>query len=130
MCNRAFRENRTSLPGLSHVRKKVTCRERSSRCLIGDALIIVRSMVRPNGPSRVRQPAVAGMFYPADERECRESASEFVRDRGTSIQLRDACGAIVPHAGWICSGAIAGEAIFALSKQLPNVDVIVVFGAV
>jgi len=39
-------------------------------------------------------------------------------------------GAIVPHAGWICSGAIAGEAIGTLAKSQPEVDVVVVFGAV
>ena len=48
-------------------------------------------------------------------------------------------GAVVPHAGWICSGAIAGEAIGTLAASLGaagraagagNVDVVVVFGAV
>jgi len=70
------------------------------------------------------------MFYPADERKCRETAAHYVRDRGIVTDVRDACGAIVPHAGWICSGAIAGEAIAALAKQLPRPDVVVVFGAI
>jgi MEMO1 family protein len=87
-------------------------------------------MAGPNGPSRVREPAVAGTFYPAEAEACRETAADFVRDRGMRIDLRNACGAIVPHAGWICSGAIAGEAIFALSKQLVRPDVLVIFGAV
>ncbi len=39
------------------------------------------------------------------------------------------CGAIVPHAGWICSGAIAGEAIGTVARFAPA-DVVVVFGAV
>jgi AmmeMemoRadiSam system protein B len=96
-----------------------------------------RDVARPSGPSslaqqpaRVREPAVAGMFYPADERKCRETAAHYVRDRGIVTDVRDACGAIVPHAGWICSGAIAGEAIAALAKQLPRPDVVVVFGAI
>jgi AmmeMemoRadiSam system protein B len=40
-------------------------------------------------------------------------------------------GAIVPHAGWVCSGAIAGQSIAALaaSADAPP-DVVVVFGAV
>ena len=92
-------------------------------------------MARESGPSRVREPAVAGMFYPADARECRALASEFVRGRATAtttttIEVGDACGAIVPHAGWICSGAIAGEAIAALARQAPRPDLVVVFGAV
>ena len=39
-------------------------------------------------------------------------------------------GAIVPHAGWICSGAVAAESILALAGQRPRVDVVVVFGAI
>ena len=87
-------------------------------------------MAGESGPSRVREPAVAGMFYPADPRECRDLALDYVRERGAHVEVGDACGAIVPHAGWICSGAIAGEAIAALAKQNPRPDVVVVFGAV
>lgn len=43
--------------------------------------------------------------------------------------LAKPCGAIVPHAGWVCSGMIAGEAIATLAKLAPA-DVVVVFGAV
>jgi len=39
-------------------------------------------------------------------------------------------GALVPHAGWICSGAIAGEAIAALARMNPAVEVVVIFGAI
>ena len=87
-------------------------------------------MAGESGPSRVREPAVAGMFYPADARECRDLAIEFLRERGTHIDVGEACGAIVPHAGWICSGAIAGEAIAALARQVSRPNVVVVFGAV
>jgi AmmeMemoRadiSam system protein B len=37
---------------------------------------------------------------------------------------------MVPHAGWICSGAIAGETIAELMGRAGDVDVVVVFGAV
>ena len=63
--------------------------------------------------SMIRRPAVAGMFYPADEAACAEAAAELV-GRGvneSAAARRRWRGAIVPHAGWICSGAIAGEAI-------------------
>ena len=39
-------------------------------------------------------------------------------------------GAVVPHAGWICSGQIAAGAIATLRKSRPQVDLVVVFGAV
>ncbi|MCS7034910.1 MAG: AmmeMemoRadiSam system protein B, partial [Phycisphaerae bacterium] len=43
---------------------------------------------------------------------------------------RRALGAIVPHAGWICSGAIAGQSIAALASTAGRVDLVVVFGAI
>lgn len=39
-------------------------------------------------------------------------------------------GGIVPHAGWICSGAIAGQTIAAVAESFPQADVVVVFGAI
>lgn len=39
-------------------------------------------------------------------------------------------GAVVPHAGWICSGQIAARAIAPLHKSRPQIDLVVVFGAV
>jgi MEMO1 family protein len=101
---------------------------------------------RPNR-APARNPAVAGKFYPAGASECRALAQGYVdagankfgatctnatngtkRISGTpSGVLR---GGIVPHAGWICSGAIAGETIGALKITLPDADLIVVFGAI
>src|SRR5205085_6442814 len=40
-------------------------------------------------------------------------------------------GAIVPHAGWICSGAIAAQSIATLAQSRDVApDIVVVFGAV
>jgi len=85
----------------------------------------------------VRLPAVAGMFYPADAAGCRQATTELF-DAARSELIRSAgqlapgtgLGAIVPHAGWVCSGAIAAEAMLALAGQRPAVDVVVVFGAI
>jgi len=70
------------------------------------------------------------MFYPSDAERCRALARSYV---GPSANLPPAVGplwgAIVPHAGWICSGAIAGEAIGTLARSAAA-DVVVVFGAV
>ncbi len=54
----------------------------------------------------IRQPAVAGSFYPADKREL-VSLLEGCLDHGQP--LRSVCGAIVPHAGYVYSGRVAGE---------------------
>ena len=74
-------------------------------------------------PSDVRAPAVAGMFYPADAQECTALAMQYVREaplageRQASHGQGPLVGGIVPHAGWICSGAIAGETIAALARN-------------
>jgi MEMO1 family protein len=82
-----------------------------------------------------RQPAVAGSFYPADAEQCRRAAVHFLKSAAagtgpSASGLRFGLGAIVPHAGWICSGAIAGQSIAALAATRPDVSLVVVFGAV
>jgi len=88
------------------------------------------------GPSgSTRRPAVAGRFYPADEAQCTSAARQFVRANEQTALNPNWRGAIVPHAGWMFSGAIAGEAIGTLkaareSAGRPEPQVVVVFGAV
>jgi MEMO1 family protein len=85
----------------------------------------------------VRSPAVAGMFYPADAAACRraatsllESARPAISQMSSQLGNESGVGAIVPHAGWICSGAVAAESIVSLARQRPVVDLVVVFGAI
>ncbi|MEA2734331.1 MAG: hypothetical protein QOE14_782 [Humisphaera sp.] len=88
------------------------------------------------GPSRsTRRPAVAGQFYPADEAACTSAAQQLVRVSDATTLNPNWRGAIVPHAGWLFSGAIAGEAIGTLAAAraaagTPAPQVVVVFGAV
>ena len=85
-------------------------------------------MTSPRQPS-VRPPAVAGHFYPLDAARCRAEAESFLKLHEASESSRRWIGGIVPHAGWICSGAVAGQTIATLAQQGP-VEVVVVFGAV
>src|SRR4051812_38939272 len=89
----------------------------------------------------IRPPAVAGTFYPADPDECGVAVRSLLRPNagatGGPGAARRFRGAIVPHAGWICSGAIAGEAIATLADsgggddpRARPPDVVVVFGAI
>jgi MEMO1 family protein len=85
----------------------------------------------------VRQPAVAGMFYPGDPRQCRDAAAgllnaarPLVNHASPAIGRMAGIGAIVPHAGWVCSGLVAAESIVALATRRPDVDLVVVFGAI
>jgi AmmeMemoRadiSam system protein B len=75
-------------------------------------------------------PAVAGMFYPDDPESCRAEAQAYLQGAsGQSNESRRWMGGIVPHAGWICSAAIAAETIAALARQAAP-DVVVIFGAI
>lgn len=53
-----------------------------------------------------RQAAVAGQFYPGRQKELKAEVVAFLRQRRAPEQ---AIGMMVPHAGYIYSGAIAGE---------------------
>jgi MEMO1 family protein len=59
----------------------------------------------------LRAPAVAGRFYPGNAAELRRSVDEFT---GKPAGKREAIACIVPHAGYVYSGAIAGEVYRAL----------------
>lgn len=58
----------------------------------------------------IREPAVAGQFYPADSQELRSEVEGFLRapaDHAGQAQIR-ALGCVVPHAGYVYSGGVAG----------------------
>lgn len=57
----------------------------------------------------IRAPAVAGLFYPADPDELRRTVCRFL-DRAESSVLLPPKALIVPHAGYLYSGAIAASA--------------------
>lgn len=54
----------------------------------------------------VRKPAVAGQFYTSDPKRLRDQLETFVNTADKKMKV---CGAIVPHAGYIYSGAVAGS---------------------
>ncbi|MGH3422789.1 MAG: AmmeMemoRadiSam system protein B, partial [Streptosporangiaceae bacterium] len=72
---------------------------------------------------------MAGAFYPADPGRCRAVAQALLQVPPGQPDIPHGWGGIVPHAGWICSGAIAGRTLGMLARG-PAPDVVVVFGAV
>ena len=59
----------------------------------------------------VRHPAVAGRFYPRDEKSLRQEVGNYLSQNSPQTPCR-AVGCIVPHAGYMYSGHVAG-AVFA-----------------
>ncbi len=54
----------------------------------------------------VRRPAVAGQFYPGDKSTLLKELEEMIPECAEKV---DAMGIIAPHAGYMYSGAVAGE---------------------
>jgi AmmeMemoRadiSam system protein B len=67
----------------------------------------------------VRKPAVAGMFYPDKPAEMEANLSRLVEDVRPKVAPR---AVVVPHAGWIYSGRVAGAVYGRIS--LPRVAVL------
>ncbi len=84
----------------------------------------------------VRQSLVAGQFYPGVTSECRTEikaclaeASSFAAGRQDRQAFATLLGGIVPHAGWMCSGAVAAGVFQALAADT-TIETYVLFGAV
>jgi AmmeMemoRadiSam system protein B len=85
--------------------------------------------------SHTRQPAVAGRFYEADPSQCANDAAHYCRfsealpegavATSTPPLPENAYGAIVPHAGWVCSGRVAGLTYAALKPRTPATTFII-----
>jgi AmmeMemoRadiSam system protein B/AmmeMemoRadiSam system protein A len=56
----------------------------------------------------IRNPVVAGQFYPAGEKDLREMIAQMTDARA---EKEEAVGLLVPHAGYIYSGRVAGATI-------------------
>jgi len=56
----------------------------------------------------IRLPAVAGRFYPDDPGQLRAAVDSFLRAGGEEKKIR-ARACLVPHAGYMYSGSVAGE---------------------
>jgi AmmeMemoRadiSam system protein B len=70
----------------------------------------------------MRNPAVAGQFYPASAAELRHQLDEMLQAaKGEEVQ---ALGAVVPHAGYVYSGAVAAE----VYSRLPERETYVILG--
>ena len=82
----------------------------------------------------IRQPAVAGAFYPENKSELEKTIAFFINmideKELLSEKLEEAKAFVAPHAGYIYSGYVAAYTYLALSKVLAKrrVDTIVVIG--
>ncbi len=79
----------------------------------------------------VRTTAVAGQFYESSPHACREQLKQMLPAEPVSAELPERIiSGIVPHAGWVFSGDLAGLVFAAVKQRNESVDTFVIFGAV
>lgn len=86
----------------------------------------VTSHARGTPGARVRQPAVAGQFYPSDLVQLSTAIDDYLDDAVTPIDGRP-IAIVCPHAGYIFSGQIAADAYRQASAY--DYDLVVILGA-
>jgi len=67
--------------------------------------------------TKVRQPAVAGAFYPADPVELKSQLASFFKNVEDNKINENIAGIIVPHAGYVFSGQTAATAYARLDPE-------------
>jgi len=76
--------------------------------------------------SGVREPAVAGRFYPANAEALRAAVQSYLQSNRTADAVPKAI--IAPHAGYVYSGPIAGRAHAMLRPLRDRVERVILFG--
>ncbi len=74
----------------------------------------------------IRQPAVAGSFYPANPKQLHLMLTQYLTEVATDAKVPKAI--IVPHAGYIYSGPIAASAYARLIKAHDLITRVVILG--
>ena len=80
---------------------------------------------------QIRTPAVAGMFYPSEKNELRESIHQcFLHSFGPgklppTKDKKKIYGVICPHAGYMYSGPIACHSVYSISSESPELFIII-----
>jgi MEMO1 family protein len=85
-------------------------------------------MLPERGNSSVRPAAVAGLFYPDDERELRDAVSAYLGRHNVETAAAPPKALIVPHAGYIYSGGIAAAAYATVASLRHAIRRIVLIG--
>jgi AmmeMemoRadiSam system protein B len=76
--------------------------------------------------TNIRSPAVAGLFYPADARQLAQDVRQLLA--GAKVHDLKPKALIVPHAGYIYSGAIAAAAYASLQSIASTIKRVVLLG--
>jgi hypothetical protein len=79
------------------------------------------------GPENVRQPHVAGQFYPAQQGTLQIMVDSFLNN-AEDKRIGDVKALIVPHAGYIYSAGVAGEGFKQLESKKDKIKKVFIIG--
>jgi len=65
---------------------------------------------------KIRKPAVAGQFYPSSPEDLKRQISSFI-DKTDTINKTEAIACMLPHAGYMYSGAVAAKTISGINLK-------------
>lgn len=86
-------------------------------------------MVRTDRNSSVREPAVAGLFYPDDPSRLRNEVESLIDQANARRIITSTPHALIaPHAGYIYSGGVAADAYSLLQSQRDSIKRVVLVG--
>lgn len=79
---------------------------------------------------QTRKPIVAGQFYPGQRESCIDVIKECLQQEKLTQTLPETIvSGIVPHAGWVFSGALAALVFSVIKQQNEHIDTFCLFGA-
>lgn len=84
--------------------------------------------MEPGAKRVVRQPAVAGTFYPADADALKEAVRALLAEAPATTDEPPPKALIVPHAGYVYSGPVAASAYAAIRPLAGTVSRVVLIG--
>ncbi len=76
----------------------------------------------------IRQPAVAGMFYPADPAELQAEIDTYLQQAADFAQGEPPRAIIAPHAGYVYSGPVAASAYASLIPARERIKRVILLG--
>ena len=84
--------------------------------VLGGLLLVQGGSIGGGEAQKIRPPAVAGSFYPADPKELAKMVDDFLA-QAASPPLKDVLAVVAPHAGYIYSGSVAAYSYASLKGR-------------
>ncbi len=92
---------------------------------LGRVLALAVALTATASAEKVRQPTVAGAFYPADAGELRKTVDDLLARAGPATVRDSIVALIAPHAGYPYSGAVAARAYALVKGRKPDRIVVI-----